>query len=167
MLHLHSHASVKKHQMLKLESAKLYRAGRTARSWSHETDDVKVGTVKEAIRLNFNLNSKGGGITQVQLEVGAQDFAALVSVMLSADRGTATQVIAAALASEIAKQPEYDRQTIRRGRESVRQAAELAYTQAPTGKDHAEKLTSDMVDQLIAQLNSADEPVSANESKAA
>jgi len=153
--------------MQKLRSAKIYRAGRTARTWNYESDDAKIGTVKEAVRVNFNLNSKGGGVTEVQLQIGAQDFAVLVSVMLSADRGAAMQVIAAALAGEVAKQPDFDRQAIRRGRESVREAAELAYSQAPSGKDHAERLTRDVVDQLVAQLDSADEPASDKGSNAA
>jgi hypothetical protein len=153
--------------MQKLSSAKLLRAGRTARSWNFESNDVKVGTVEAGIRLNFNLSSKGGGITQVQLEVGAQDFAALVFAMVSADRGAAMRVIADALAGEIAKQPEHDRMAVQRGRESVGEAADRAYRQAPTGKDHAERLTSDMVGQLIAELNKADETASGAETKAA
>jgi hypothetical protein len=153
--------------MPKLSSSKVYRAGRTARSWNYETDSVSVGTAKSAARLNFNLSSKGGGITEVQLEIGAQDFPAVIRTMLFANRTTTMQAIAAALATELANQSEQDRLIKRRARESVVEAADLAFSQAPAGKDHAERLTRDVVSQLVAQLNAADEPASESGAKVA
>jgi hypothetical protein len=92
----------------------------------------------------------------VKLTIGPDDFAALGSTMASADRGRATCVMAATLASELAKQSDYDKMIVQKARDSVAEAAELAFTEAPQGRDHAERLTRDMVRQLVDELNESD-----------
>ena len=153
--------------MTKLAAAKVYRSGRTARAWNHETNRVDLDTEKDSLNLKFSLSSKGGGITEVQIAIGPDDFSALVAAMVSVDRGRATREMAAIVASELAKQPDYDRVTARGARESVVEAASVAYEQAPEGRDHAERLTRDMVRQLVEQLNKLDEAESGDESDAA
>jgi hypothetical protein len=153
--------------MTKLAAAKVSRSGRTARTWNDETNKVELGTEEDSLELKFSLSSKGGGITDVKIAIGPEDFAALIAAMVSADRGRATREMAAKLASELAKQPDYDRVTARKARESVTKAARRAYEQAPEGRDHAERLTRDMVGQLVEQLNKSDEDESTQESDAA
>ena len=140
----------------KLEAAEVSRAGRTARTWNHETDQVELVSVRDAVCLTFSLGSKGGGITDVKLTIGADDFAALASAMASANRGRATREMAATVASEIAKQSDYDTLIVREARESVADAAENAYMEAPQGHDRAEKLLRDMIRELVDKLNESD-----------
>ena len=53
-------------------AAGVYRRGRTARSFNHETNKVELGADKECLRLKFSLSSKGGGITDVSVRIGAE-----------------------------------------------------------------------------------------------
>src|SRR5690349_20050399 len=96
---------------MKLSSAQVFRSGRTARTWNDETERVDLDKEKDesAICLTFSLSSKGGGITEVKVVIGADDFAAVVSAMTSADRGRAMREMASMLATEIANQPAYDK----------------------------------------------------------
>lgn len=152
--------------MKKLKAAVVWRAGRTARSWNHETNKVELDTEKELLQFKFSLTSKGGGITDVRLTIGADDFAPLALAMLTADRSRAMQETSAALAAELTKQTEFDAATIRKARESVVEAAEKAYTEAPAGRDHAERLTRDVVRQLVEQLDEQDRADSTEDSAA-
>jgi hypothetical protein len=118
---------------------------------------VELVKVEQSISFTFCLSSKGGGVTEVKVEIGPDDFAAIISVMINADRGRAMRDIASALATELANQPDYDKTITRQARESVAKAALHAYQEAPSGRDHAERLVSDVVRQLVETLNNADE----------
>jgi len=150
----------------KLTAAEVCRSGRTARTWNHETHKVELDTEKEELRLKFSLSSKGGGITDVKVTIGADDFSTLVTAMASAARSRALEVMAAILASELAKQSEFDTEIVQNARQSVVEAAEQAFREAPAGRDHAERLTRDVVQQLVEQLNEKDSSESAENSAA-
>jgi hypothetical protein len=152
---------------MKLSAADVSRAGRTARSWNEGTDKVDLDHEEGFLRLKFSLSSKGGGITDILMTIGAADFSALLGAMVSADRGRAMREMSAALAAQIAKQPEHDRVVIRKARKSVLHAARRSFDEAPEGRNHAERLTRDMVHQLVEQLEKADESKLAGESEAA
>jgi hypothetical protein len=143
--------------MTKLTNATVYRSGRTARSWTHETDKVEIYDERETVRFRFSLASKGGGITDVKLNIGPDDFSALTAAMIEADRGQAMKHMSAALANAISNQPDEDRCVVRNARKSVIEAAEDAFRAAPDGRDHAERLTRDMVQQLVRELNERDD----------
>jgi hypothetical protein len=143
--------------MKSLAAAKVSRAGRTARTWNHETNEVKLDGEKEALRLIFSLSSKGGGITDVQIVINPDDFGALVAAMVTADRARALREMTAAVAKEVSRQSEYDKANIRKGRASVSEAADRAFYDAPSGHDHAERLTKDMVEQIVEKLNASDD----------
>ena len=100
--------------MKKLAAAQVFRSGRTARTWNHETDKVELGTGANGLEVRFSLSSKGGGITEVQVTIGSEDFAVLTAAMTSADRVSATREMAATLASEMARQTEYEKETIQK-----------------------------------------------------
>ena len=147
--------------MSKLTAAKVFRAGRTARAWNHETNAVDLASEKEAVRLKFDLSSKGGGITEVRVIIGPDDFSVMVAAMAKADRTRALQAMASILASELAKQSEFDTEIVQKARQSVVEASQKAYSDAPEGRDHAERLTRDMVTQLVEELNEKDAKESA------
>jgi hypothetical protein len=140
--------------MKKLSVAQVYRAGRTARTWNFETSKVQLSS-EARFMLRFSLSSKGGGITEVKVTIGSEDFASLLQAMIAADRGRAMVDMSAALAVQVANQSEHDGATIRDARQSVVSAAEKAFSEAPSGRDHAERLTRDVVRQLVEELNSA------------
>lgn len=141
--------------MKKLGSAVVCRGGRTARSWTVEPTDVRLS--KESLALFFSLNSKGGGVTEVKVRVGVEDFPSILAAMITADRFRMLQELTNALKAEIDRQAEHDKAQVRAIRESVVDAANRAYNAAPVGRDHAERLTHDMVRQLVDELNKADD----------
>jgi hypothetical protein len=65
--------------------------------------------------------------------------------------------MASALATEIANQPHYNKKITHEARESVAHAAANAYSEAPAGHDHAERLVNDVVQQLVDELNNVKE----------
>ena len=142
--------------MKRLTAAAVSRRGQTARTWNSGTNNVQLGADKTNLSLKFSLNSKGGGVTDINLVIGAADFDAIVKNMVSADRENAMRTMAATLALEIENQSAHDRITIQDARKSVVEAAKEAYMSAPQGRDHAEKLTLDMVEQLVDDLAKLD-----------
>ena len=66
--------------MINLDSTTIYRAGRTARRLKYENDKVNgiIDGEEGVIRLSFNIKSKGGGITDIQVEIGRPDFEKLI-----------------------------------------------------------------------------------------
>jgi len=141
----------------KLSTASVSRSGRTARSWNHETNKVDLEADDGSILFRFSLSSKGGGITDVLLAVGSADFAAMIATLAKADRTRAITEMASTVAAELAKQSEHDKVTVRRARQSVVKAADKAFEDAAEGRDHAERLTRDMVEQLVSELNKSDD----------
>jgi hypothetical protein len=152
---------------MKLTAAEVRRAGRTAREWNLEASRVELDTDDDSLDFQFSLSSKGGGITDVKVSIGLGDFGAVISAMFEANRGRAMHEVAAALATEIAKQPEHDKRLARQARDSVVGAANEAYQSAPTGRDHAERLVLEVVRQHVDQLNKSAESEATEESDAA
>jgi hypothetical protein len=142
--------------MAKLGSAQVFRAGRTARSWNHENDKVDLDSRDDSLELLFSLSSKGGGVTEVRVTIGGDDFGTLARGMAQANRSHALHAMAVALANELEKQAEFETAAIRKGRESVLEEAQRAYAEASAGHDHAERLTRDVVEQMIEKLNESD-----------
>ena len=145
--------------MTKLNNAKVYRGGQTARG----LDEVKqpnvslYGSILGRISFDFSLPSKGGGITKVRIEIGPDDFYSLAAAMTEAHREHSMLVMAKTLSRKLAEQPELDQMLMRSGRNSVVKAAKDACKKAPASHNHAERLTHEMVQQLVEQLNEPDE----------
>lgn len=57
---------------------------------------------EDAIQIMFSLKSKGGGITQVRVDIGSKDFDSLITYMVRANRATAMRSMAAMLSNQIA-----------------------------------------------------------------
>src|SRR5437773_2335579 len=104
--------------MKRLTAAAVSRRGQTARTWNSGTNNVQLGADKTNLSLKFSLNSKGGGVTDINLVIGAADFDAIVKNMVSADRENAMRTMAATLALEIENQSAHDRITIQDARKS-------------------------------------------------
>lgn len=141
----------------KLTNAKISRKGQTARYFDTETENVSLEDLWGSLRFEFTIASKGGGRTQVRLEMGSDDFSMLAQSMVNIDRSRAMLVMAETLCMEVGQQPERDMDTERSGRRSVVNAAEQAYKKAPVGRNHAERLTYDMVQQIVSELDSPGE----------
>src|SRR4051812_3493554 len=127
---------------VKLEDTRVFRGGRTAREMKLETESVELDGWNEdgALRLRFRMKSKGGGITRVTIKVGPKDFAKLLDAMIRANRQDMMREAAAVLAVELGKQKDREKAIAMEARQSVVDAANQAYQDAPEGRDHVEGL---------------------------
>jgi hypothetical protein len=146
----------KEERAVELADAQVCRSGRTARTWNAETKKVELDPSKEGLRLDFAMQSKGGGVTEVKLTIGPRDFSSIVATMVLADRTVAIREMAAAVAKELENQASHDSAKIRSGRLSVVEAADRACQDAPNGRDHAERLMKEMVIEMVDKLNKED-----------
>ena len=140
-----------------LSATAVSRNGRTVKGWTPGTNEVTLSASRKGVAFFFSIRSKGGGITDIKMEIGLADFRQVLSALLRADRRHAMYEMAGALAGELERQTEHDRKVARTARRAVLNAARRAYFQAPKDRNHDERLTRDMVRKLVEQLDKADE----------
>jgi hypothetical protein len=143
--------------MTRLTATTVYRSGQTVNRWNQETEKVKLNTDGNRLELTFCMRSKGGGITDVSVDVGPDDFYALCSEMIRADRNRALKEITSVIANEASKQSDVERMLRLEARESVFEAAENSYLAAPCGSDDVERSARDAVRDIIKNLNASDQ----------
>jgi hypothetical protein len=70
--------------MTKLDNSHILRAGRTASSFRFEAGDVTIGPGStNSLHLYFSIASKGGGITDLSINIGSSDFDQLLDLMIN------------------------------------------------------------------------------------
>lgn len=84
-----------------LKHATVSRSGVTVNHYNFETSKASVSATDDWLRFHFVMASKGGGNTDVQLEVGALDFP-LVLKLIAASGPEARVWMARALATALA-----------------------------------------------------------------
>jgi hypothetical protein len=75
--------------MTALEYTTIKRGGRTARHWYETINQVSIDDVAPEVRFEFEISSKGGGDTRLQMRVAPGDFPAILSAMSKVDRQAA------------------------------------------------------------------------------
>jgi hypothetical protein len=74
------------------------RGGETARAWSGTGWDVSlVPSSPNAIRIKFKIASKGGGTTDVSVQVDSDSFKDFARAMMKANQNKAIKAFGAAL----------------------------------------------------------------------
>ena len=139
-----------------LPHSRLFRAGRTAKQWSVLSTELSMTARSRGLELAFGMPSKGGGITDVKIELDADDFYSLILEMVAAERQAALVAMTAILAQEIAAQPGRDDMLRRKGREDIRDAADRAWFSAPYNENGSQKLVRDSVRQFINEMKAAE-----------
>ena len=74
---------------------KAVRSGITARYWTKDCYNEKLTNVADQILFTVSMPSKGGGVTQVQLQVTSESFEALAQSMVDANLGAAVRAFVA------------------------------------------------------------------------
>lgn len=140
----------------RLQATEVYRGGSTARQLIRETRKVEVepSDDKNALQISFSMDSKGGGVTIVHVDIGPEDFSTMLDTMVSIDRQTAISAMANELAKQIAKQPEYDAKIADSTLDSVKSAAFMKYLRAPAENRETEDFTHKQVNKLIGEMKS-------------
>jgi len=144
----------------KLKDTEVHRGGRTARYINFETRDVELSSEdKRALRLDFCMDSKGGGTTVVYVDIGPRDFVAFIETMVEVDRQAAIATMSAEMARQVAEQPVHDARTAAKARNAVRSAARQKYLDAPSENRDTELLISQRVKRLVDELDKSEEAV--------
>jgi hypothetical protein len=92
---------------MKLQHTSIYRGGATAQYNLFETDNCKlrINPHEQLVMSGFQLASKGGGITDVELKVGLEDIPAILHALAEAIPESAT-ILADVAASAIKRNAE-------------------------------------------------------------
>ena len=124
-----------------LKNSKMYRGGVTSPYRNMETNDIFVTNTSVFLRLQFSISSKGGGNTQILVDINRHDFGSILDLMLETDRQTAMKCMSIKLHDEINKQPAHDKNLIAQSRRDVSELAREKYVEAPAaGSDDVERL---------------------------
>lgn len=137
------------------------RSGQTARYWTNEPTAVRLrvdhGDGTSALILSFKLNSKGGGRTEVEVEVGPEDFADVVSAMADRSRAAAMTAMTTELAKQVAAQAEFDGYAAARARQDMVNLAKQKVEAAGDDDRDAKTLVHKQVRRLAQELEDAAE----------
>jgi hypothetical protein len=140
-----------------LKGTTVRRGGVSARYWYETIRSVAVSAASE-LRLSFSMSSKGGGYTQVQMEIRPEDFSTIVEMMSLVDRQAAMEAMAAELTRQVATQPMRDEQAVeqasRQARSEVQELARQKYLSKPSGEDDYERTVNIGVRQIISEIES-------------
>lgn len=80
---------------IQLKSSNVQRSGVTARHWNHESSSVSAFTGDgSAVRFRFNMDSKGGGKTDVLLTIGHADLGQILRKLAAEDPQAVAEIFA-------------------------------------------------------------------------
>lgn len=75
---------------------KAYRSGKTARHWTCDCRDEKLTHGTDKILFDLSMPSKGGGVTDVQLQVTSESFERLAELMAQGNADAASRAFVSA-----------------------------------------------------------------------
>ncbi|WP_375461406.1 hypothetical protein [uncultured Enterovirga sp.] len=84
--------------MASLSKSNVLRAGVTAAYWSPGTSKISVSGSKLGVSANFIIASKGGGRTQIKVNINPEDFEHIVTEMMKSDPAKALKAMSTAIA---------------------------------------------------------------------
>jgi hypothetical protein len=134
--------------MTVLTDSQARRGGATAQRWYETVDTVNLHAAN-AIRIKFSIAGNKGGVTEVEVDIGPNDFSTLLETMCIVDRQAAMQAMSVELARQIQTQPERDAKTAADARSAVHDLALEKFHEKPYGEDENERL----IMQGVAALN--------------
>lgn len=149
-------------EVTSLKDTTVYRGGSTAQHIPYETNKVNFHPQRSynhedrsntgVLRFAFNISAAGGGETSLMVDVGEQDFSALLSAMIQlAPEGLLPQM-ANAFAQHMADLPKREAALVKKGREEVLNKARQNYVDAPFGNNEVEEFVHTRVEKLVRGL---------------
>jgi hypothetical protein len=137
--------------MTALTNTQARRGGATARRWYETVDSVNVSAAG-AIRLQFSISGNNAGTTEVEIDIGPNDFPTLLETMCIVDRQAAMAAMSMELARQIQTQPERDAKTAKDARAELVDLAETTFY-SKIGDDANERIVMDGTKALNTELN--------------
>jgi len=140
----------------------VYRGGASASQLPTEATSVELVPLQKpdhckrvnvgVVRLSFSIAASGGGRTVLFVDVGDQDFPAMVAAMAALSPGLALPAMAAAVAEHMAKLPEREALIRKQARREVLYRATAAFQRAPEDNNEVEKLVAKRVGKFVEEL---------------
>jgi hypothetical protein len=149
-----------------LEDTKVYRCGKTAKSVNFETKKVRLsphgynGSVSKTVGLFVEIDSKGGGKTEIYVDIHEGDFARVVDALVAASPASALPAMAAAVARRLEAQPKYDAEIREGARTALVSKAKENLDSAASERDELERIVYRGVQRLADQVREAEKPKS-------
>jgi hypothetical protein len=131
------------------------RGGITSPYWYESHNQIDLSAAQE-LRFSFSMSSKGGGYTQVQLEIRPEDFASILEAMSVVDHQAAMEAMSLELSRQIANQPHRDNSTKKAAANSMLELAQKKYNAANFDEDEREKTIVCGVEEIINELQLKD-----------
>lgn len=136
-----------------LTDAEARRGGSTASRWYETVHNIRANAASAAIRLTFSISGNKGGTTDVEVDVGPNDFPTILELMSNVNRQAAMEAMTVELARQVQTQPERDKLTKKAGRDQVQQMAYDIYIDKPAGEDDNERIVKNGVTAIVAELS--------------
>ena len=133
--------------MTALTDSEARRGGATARRWYETVKTVNMHAVG-AIRIKFSISGNNNGETEVEVDIGPNDFPTLVETMCIVNRQAAMEAIGVELARQIQTQPERDTKTAQTARSELEERAKQKFLEKPSGQDENERIVMNGVAEL-------------------
>jgi hypothetical protein len=100
--------------MTELNHTTVWRGGVTAKYWYGAINYVSISSASE-LRFRFTMPSKGGGDTNVEMQVGPEDFPTILEAMMLVDRQAAMEAMSIELSRQVSAQRERRKSLLRSG----------------------------------------------------
>lgn len=154
--------------MSQLKNTKIYRGGKTANSLNLESQQCSfhANPKRQSLDLRFELKSKGGGITEVLIQIGKDDFPALLEAIarkmpenvgvLSNCAAIANQRVLDLLleARRVQADEQARAQSLLEKLADVEEFITDKYNDAPVGEDERESAVMDQLAEVVEILRS-------------
>jgi hypothetical protein len=139
---------------MRLTHSNVLRSGVTARYWSHGTDEVDLASNPKSLSIRFRIDSKGGGETEIELNIRPKDFPALLRAMSDTNREATIHAVGEELARQIAEQPQRDRRLAQSVRQGLIDLAKEKTDGAPADDKDAKTILSGLRRLIEEQVRS-------------
>ncbi|QDF38147.1 hypothetical protein FJN17_11530 [Bradyrhizobium symbiodeficiens] len=138
--------------MTVLTDSQARRGGATASRWYETVDTVSL-TATTAIRIKFNIAGNNSGTTEVEVDIGPNDFPTLLETMCIVNRQAAMGAMSVELARQIQTQPERDAKIAKAARLKLGELADQKYYAKPAGDDEHERIVMVGVEALNKEID--------------
>jgi|SRR6516165_4154593 hypothetical protein len=138
--------------MTVLTDSQARRGGATARRWYETVFRLRMDAAG-AIRIKFSISGNNNGETEVEVDIGPNDFPTLLENMCIVDRQAAMAAMSIELSRQIQTQPERDAKTAKAARKHVVELAREKFYAKPSDADENERIVMTGVEELSKEID--------------
>jgi hypothetical protein len=134
-----------------LPNARVRRGGSTAKRWYETINTVNLNYTTEELRINFSMSSKGGGDTDVQVEISPKDFPAIIEAMCAVNRQETLEAMSIEMTKQLASASARYKAFERKGELRILREARAKYRSKPRDKNENERMIYNAIEAIVYQ----------------